>query len=92
MKQWLSYLEAGASLSRSGNMDVKKASILLKANEWGRALQSLLSGLEKGDLDHPAEAYDLLGRIYIKLGKPELAEDAFSRRDNICKAELLYLA
>ncbi|NIB41079.1 hypothetical protein HBA55_15855 [Pseudomaricurvus alkylphenolicus] len=80
IKKLQSYLSAAARLNTSGNADIDHARLLLKSEQWGLALQSIQTGLNKGQLEQPGEAYELLAEVYRKLGKAHLAQQALSDR------------
>lgn len=76
MTSQIALLQSIAKQSKSGEIDIAAGKLCLEAYEWGRALQLIQQGIDKGNLDDPANAYGLLADIYSRLDKPVLAKEA----------------
>ncbi|NIB42575.1 hypothetical protein HBA55_23405 [Pseudomaricurvus alkylphenolicus] len=50
-------------------------------DEWGQAIKFLRIALDKGRLEHPEAAYQVLGDCYQCMGNERMAQEAFLRAE-----------
>jgi tetratricopeptide (TPR) repeat protein len=69
---------AEAAKSTAGELDVKLGEVYYGSGDFQNAVTSINSGLQKGSLKHPDEAYVYLGRAQVQLKNIPDAKKAFA--------------
>lgn len=74
----LNVLERNAKGAETGTADIRRAEILVQLERWPEAAASVATGLSKGGLDEPGNAYLLLGIAEYQAGKLDESIEAFN--------------
>jgi hypothetical protein len=78
-KKGLAALDAEASRSPAGQLDVKLGEIYFGAGDYQDASAAITRGLGKGQIKQPDEAYVYLGRFWIAQNETKEAKNAFAQ-------------
>jgi tetratricopeptide (TPR) repeat protein len=76
-------LEAQAAAAQSGNPSVILGELLYGFGEYGKAVQAIRRGLDKGGVTHLDDAYVYLGRAEQSQGEFDEARKAFARLKDV---------
>ena len=76
-KKGLAQLDAEATKSPVGELDVKLGEVYFGEGDYQNAITAITRGLQKGQIKHPDEAYVYLGRSQVALKSTADAKRAF---------------